>query len=58
MSKSLKCGDLMPGCKAVIEGKDVKEVMTKAAEHAAKVHGMKQITPDMAQKVQSAIRDS
>ena len=28
------CGDLMPGCKAVIEGHDVAEVLKKGAEHA------------------------
>jgi predicted small metal-binding protein len=58
MAKTLKCGDLMPGCKAVIQGKDVTEVMTKAAKHAAEDHGLKEITPELAKKVQSAIRDN
>lgn len=58
MAKTLKCGDLMPGCKAVIEGKDVQEVMSKAAQHAAKDHGLSQISPELAQKVQGAIRDN
>jgi predicted small metal-binding protein len=40
MAKVLRCGELMPGCKAVIEGKDVTEVMAKGAEHAKKEHGM------------------
>lgn len=57
MSKALHCGELMAGCKAVIEGKDVQEVMTKAAEHAARDHGLKEITPELAQKVQAAIHD-
>lgn len=57
MAKTLKCGDLMPGCNAVIEGKDVAEVMGKAAEHAAKDHGLTEITPDLAAKVQAAIKD-
>jgi predicted small metal-binding protein len=57
MAKTLKCGDLMPGCPAVVEGKDVAEVMRKAADHAAKQHGLANITPEMAQKVQAAIRD-
>ena len=30
MPKVLRCGDLMPGCNAVIEGKDEAEVMAKA----------------------------
>jgi predicted small metal-binding protein len=47
----------MPGCNAVIEGKDVAEVMAKGAEHAKKAHGMATIPPDMAKKVQAAIKD-
>jgi predicted small metal-binding protein len=57
MAKVLHCGDLMPGCKAVIEGKDVTEVMAKGAEHARKEHGMATIPPDLAKKVQAAIKD-
>ena len=55
--KQLRCGDLMPGCNAVIEGKDEAEVMQKGAEHAKKAHGMNQIPPDVAQKVKGAIHD-
>jgi len=55
--KTLKCGDLMPGCKTVIEGKDVAEVMAKAAAHAAEDHGLSKIAPELAEKVQAAIRD-
>jgi predicted small metal-binding protein len=57
MAKVLRCGDLMPGCKAVIEGKDVTEVMAKGAEHAKKDHGMTTIPPDLAKKVEAAIKD-
>ena len=55
--KTLSCGDLMPGCKAVIEGKDVAEVLVKAAEHAKKDHGISAIPPEMVPKVQAAIHD-
>lgn len=48
----------MPGCKAVIEGKDVGQVMAKAAEHAKKAHGMTAIPPDVAAKVKAAIKDN
>ena len=57
MSKVLKCGDLMPGCKFVAEGKDVAEVMAKGAEHAKTAHGMTSIPPDLAAKVQAAIKE-
>ncbi len=55
--KQLRCGDLMPGCSAVIEGKDEAEVMSKGVEHAKSAHGISTIPPDMAQKVKSAIKD-
>lgn len=57
MAKVLRCGDLMPGCSAVMEGKDVAEVMAKGAEHAKKAHGLASIPPDMVAKVQAAIKD-
>ena len=57
MAKVLRCGDLMAGCKAVVEGKDESEVLTKAAEHARKDHGMKTIPPEVAAKIKSAIKD-
>jgi len=55
--KEMRCGDLMPGCNFVAEGKDVNEVMAKAADHAKKDHGMTTIPPNVAKKVQAAIRD-
>jgi predicted small metal-binding protein len=47
----------MPGCSAVLEGKDVAEVMAKGAEHAKKDHGIATIPADMVAKVQAAIKD-
>lgn len=59
MAKVLRCGDLMPGCDctAVVEGKDVAEVMVKAEEHAKIAHGMMTIPPQVAAKVREAIKD-
>jgi len=57
MSKVLRCGDLVPGCNTVIEGKDEAEVMTKGAEHAKTAHKMTNMPPDMAAKVKAAIKD-
>ena len=57
MPKVLKCGDLMPGCNFVAEGKDAAEVMAKGAAHASTAHGISTIPPDMAKKVQAAIKD-
>ncbi len=54
--KELQCNDVMPGCATVIEGKDEEEVMTKAAEHAKSAHNITTITPEVAAKIQQAIR--
>lgn len=58
MAKLIRCADLMPGCNAVVEGKDVAEVMAKAAEHAKKDHGVTTMPPEMIPKVQAAIKDT
>ena len=57
MAKVLNCGDLMPGCKAVLEGKDEAEVMAKGAAHAKQAHNIAAIPPEMAAKVKAAIKD-
>ena len=57
MAKVLKCGDLMPGCSFVAEGRDEAEVLSKGAEHAKTAHGMATIPPDVMAKVKSAIKD-
>lgn len=57
MSKELRCGDLMPGCNQVIEGKDEKEVVAKATEHARNEHNIRNMTPDLEQKVRGAIHE-
>ncbi len=57
MAKVLRCGDLMPGCSAVIEGKDEAEVMARGAEHAKTAHKMTSIPPEIAAKVKAAIKD-
>ena len=57
MAKMLRCGDLMPGCNTVIEGKDEAEVMAKGAEHAKTAHQIVTIPAEMAAKVKAAIKD-
>jgi predicted small metal-binding protein len=57
MPKQLSCGDLMPGRKAVIEGKDENQVMARAAEHAKKDHRVENIPPELAAEVRAAIKE-
>lgn len=55
--KTFECNKVVPNCNAVIRGKDDKEVMLKAAEHAKRAHGMKDVPPDVQKKVRDAIHD-
>lgn len=55
MAKELRCGDVIPGCPTVIEGKDDTEIMKKASEHAKTAHSMTVIPPDVVNRVQKAI---
>jgi predicted small metal-binding protein len=57
MGKMLRCGDLIPGCKAVLEGRDADEVLIKAAEHARKEHAMKALPPELLAKARTVIND-
>jgi predicted small metal-binding protein len=57
MSKVLRCADLIPGCDYVARGESETEILQQAAEHARNVHNMNEVTPELAQKVRSAIHD-
>jgi len=57
MTKQMRCGDLMPGCPTVIEGKDDNDVLAQAAEHARLDHQIEQVTPDLEAKVRAAIHE-
>lgn len=57
MEKTFACGEVVPGCKVVLTGKDEKEVLERAAAHAKSDHHMATIPPDVAAKVKAAIKD-
>jgi len=58
MAKMIDCSKVDPssGCKYVVRGETEEEVLRKAADHA-KEHGIREVTPELMQKVRSAIRD-
>jgi predicted small metal-binding protein len=58
-SKMVECYKIDPssGCMHIVHGHTEEEVLRNAAEHA-KEHGIKEVTPELMQKVRSAIRDS
>jgi predicted small metal-binding protein len=56
-NKVLRCGDVMPGCDKVIEGKTEDEVFAKAEAHARKEHNMTIILPSTMREIGAAIHD-
>ena len=58
MAKILECAKVDPssGCQHVIPGETEDEVLQKAAEHA-KEHGIREVTPELIQRVKANIRN-
>ena len=38
--KTLACGDLVPGCEAVVRAESEEEIVQIAAQHAVEAHGL------------------
>jgi predicted small metal-binding protein len=57
--KTISCREAGFDCDHVVKG-ETEEVMKNGAEHAVKVHGMKEedMTPEMQQKIRGLIRSS
>jgi predicted small metal-binding protein len=56
--RQLACKDAgFQQCAAVIQGKNDDEILRQAGEHAAKEHGVKNITPDMQQELRAKIKN-
>lgn len=54
MGKSLKCGDLVPGCEFEAKGTE-EEILHAAGKHAAEDHGM-EVTDELVQQVKAHIK--
>ena len=59
MAKIVECAKVDPssGCKEVMRGETEEEVLRKAAEHA-KEHGIREVTPELIERVKANIRDA
>ena len=53
---SFKCRDIGMACNFEASAKTEAELMTKITEHASKVHNLKQMSPEMMEKVKKAIK--
>ena len=57
MPKVMRCNDVVGNCDFVARGESEQEIMEQASEHARTAHQLSDVTPEMADKVRSAIRD-
>jgi predicted small metal-binding protein len=54
--KHIACGDVVPGCAFTASADTEEELVKKVVAHAAHHHGVNEITPELAAKVQAAIK--
>ena len=59
MPKVLECAKVDPssGCQHVVSGETEDEVLQKAGEHA-KEHGIREVTPELIERVKANIHDA
>jgi predicted small metal-binding protein len=58
MVYKFKCKDIGMQCGFETKAKTMEELMQKIVEHAQKEHGMKEIPPELQEKVKNAIKKS
>ena len=51
----IACNDVVHGCGFTASAETEEELMEKVAAHAAKAHGVTEVTPELAAKVKAAI---
>ena len=54
--KTLACGDLVPGCQAVVAAETDEEILRIAAQHAVEAHGLP-VDDELVAAVKRAIRE-
>ena len=59
MKKILECAKVDPssGCNYIVRGDTVEEVLVNAAEHAKK-HGVREVSPELMERVKANIHDA
>ncbi|HKW89404.1 MAG TPA: DUF1059 domain-containing protein [Candidatus Acidoferrales bacterium] len=55
MPKTLRCGEIFPGCPSVIQGESSDEVIINLAQHAHIMHNLREFTPELLHRVRAAI---
>jgi predicted small metal-binding protein len=57
MEKRIACNDVVPGCTFTATAATQDELLKKVLAHASADHGVTEVTPELAARVTSAIRD-
>jgi predicted small metal-binding protein len=57
MEKVIHCRDVGFDCDGVIRAKTEEEALKLAAEHANSAHGVKEVTPEVVEKIKSVMRE-
>jgi predicted small metal-binding protein len=59
VAKMLECSKVDPssGCQHIVRGETEEEVFRNAAEHAQQ-HGIREVTPELMERVRANIRDA
>jgi predicted small metal-binding protein len=57
MSKMISCRDVGVDCDFVARGETEEDILRQCAEHARSAHGMDNLSPELAEKVRSGIRE-
>ena len=55
-TKHIACGDVVAGCKFTASAATEEELIKHVVAHAAHDHGVTDVTPELAAKVQAAIK--
>ena len=55
--KVIRCRDVGFDCDGVIKAKTEDEALKLAAEHAQKEHGLKDVTPEVVEKIKSVMTE-
>ena len=56
MSKHIACNDVVQGCAFKASAETEDELIQQVAAHAAKDHGVAEVTPELAAQVKAAIQ--
>jgi predicted small metal-binding protein len=55
--KKIACNDVVPGCPFTATADDEKQLLEQVAAHAKHSHGVKEISPELAEQVKRAVKE-